>query len=76
MKKWAASAVGITLWAGITALASAQGIYTCVDDQGRRITADRLRVDVKVEFYVRVKADEESVANAAQTLGRLTMAPQ
>ncbi|PQA77889.1 flotillin family protein [Rhodoferax sp. TS-BS-61-7] len=48
-----------------------------VDKQGREslITADRLRVDVKVEFYVRVKADEESVANAAQTLGRLTMAP-
>ena len=48
-----------------------------VDKQGREslITADRLRVDVKVEFYVRVKADEESVANAAQTLGRLTMEP-
>lgn len=42
MKKWAASAVGITLWAGVTALASAQGgIYTCVDKHGRRLTADR-----------------------------------
>lgn len=48
-----------------------------VDKQGREslITADRLRVDVKVEFYVRVKADEASVASAAQTLGRLTMEP-
>ena len=42
MKQWAASAVGITLWAGVTALASAQGgIYTCVDKHGRRLTADR-----------------------------------
>lgn len=48
-----------------------------VDKQGREslITADRLRVDVKVEFYVRVKADADSVASAAQTLGRLTMEP-
>jgi TolA-binding protein len=41
LKKWAVSAVGITLWAGFTALASAQGIYTCVDKMGRRLTADR-----------------------------------
>lgn len=39
------------------------------------ITSDRLRVDVKVDFYVRVKADEASVADAAQTLGALTMNP-
>jgi TolA-binding protein len=41
LKTWAASAVGVTLWAGITAFASAQGIYTCVDKHGRRLTADR-----------------------------------
>jgi uncharacterized membrane protein YqiK len=44
-------------------------------DKESLITADRLRVDVKVEFYVRVKADEASVANAAQTLGNLTLNP-
>jgi uncharacterized membrane protein YqiK len=44
-------------------------------DKESLITADRLRVDVKVEFYVRVKADEASVANAAQTLGNLTLTP-
>jgi hypothetical protein len=47
LKKWAASAVCVALWAGVTALASAQapaqgqGIYTCVDKYGRRLTADR-----------------------------------
>ncbi len=48
-----------------------------VDKQGKEslITADRLRVDVRVEFYVRVKADEASVASAAQTLGSLTTNP-
>jgi TolA-binding protein len=41
LKKWAASVVGVALWASIPALASAQGIYTCVDKNGRRLTADR-----------------------------------
>ena len=47
MKQWAASAGGVALWAGLTAVACAQapaagqGIYTCVDKHGRRITADR-----------------------------------
>jgi uncharacterized membrane protein YqiK len=40
------------------------------------ITKDRMRVDVAVEFYVRVKALKESIANAAQTLGYKTMEPQ
>lgn len=39
------------------------------------ITRDRMRVDVTAEFYVRVKPTEESIANAAQTLGMKTMAP-
>lgn len=39
------------------------------------ITKDRLRVDVKAEFYVRVAPDTESIASAAQTLGRRTLAP-
>jgi len=39
------------------------------------ITRDRMRVDVAAEFYVRVKPTEESIANAAQTLGMKTMAP-
>ncbi len=40
------------------------------------ITRDRMRVDVQAEFYVRVKPTEESIANAAQTLGRRTMDPK
>jgi uncharacterized membrane protein YqiK len=40
------------------------------------ITKDRMRVDVAVEFYVRVKALKESIANAAQTLGYKTMEPK
>lgn len=37
------------------------------------ITRDRMRVDVQAEFYVRVKPTEDSIANAAQTLGKRTM---
>ena len=40
------------------------------------ITRDRMRVDVQAEFYVRVQPTEESIAAAAQTLGRRTMAPE
>ena len=36
------------------------------------ITADRLRVDVGAEFYVRVQGNEQSVAVAAQTLAGKT----
>ncbi|MEZ5669373.1 MAG: flotillin domain-containing protein [Alphaproteobacteria bacterium] len=36
------------------------------------ITKDRMRVDVGVEFYVRVNATEEGVSRAAQTLGDKT----
>lgn len=39
------------------------------------ITLDRLRIDVKAEFYVRVKPDAQSIATAAQTLGLRTMHP-
>ncbi|MDG5488018.1 flotillin domain-containing protein [Sphingomonas sp. BGYR3] len=39
------------------------------------ITLDRLRIDVKAEFYVRVKPDGQSIAIAAQTLGMRTMNP-
>ncbi|MBU3846081.1 MAG: flotillin family protein, partial [Candidatus Acinetobacter avistercoris] len=39
------------------------------------ITKDRMRVDVAAEFYVRVKPTEESIATAAQTLGKKTMQP-
>lgn len=40
------------------------------------ITLDRLRIDVKAEFYVRVKPDAQSIATAAQTLGMRTMNPE
>ncbi|MEM8795504.1 MAG: flotillin domain-containing protein [Pseudomonadota bacterium] len=39
------------------------------------ITKDRMRVDVQAEFYVRVQPTKESIANAAQTLGRRTIEP-
>ena len=39
------------------------------------ITLDRLRIDVKAEFYVRVRPDAQAIAMAAQTLGLRTMQP-
>ena len=54
-----------------------QTLRLTVGRQGKDslITKDRLRVDVKAEFYVRVAPDEASIAAAAQTLGRRTMNP-
>lgn len=40
------------------------------------ITLDRLRIDVKAEFYVRVRPDANAIAMAAQTLGLRTMHPE
>ncbi len=40
------------------------------------ITLDRLRIDVKAEFYVRVRPDAAAIAMAAQTLGQRTMQPE
>ena len=42
------------------------------DSQDAMITKDRMRVDIGVEFYVRVKPDSSSIALAAQTLGNRT----
>lgn len=55
-----------------------QTLRLIVERKGKEslITKDRLRVDVKAEFYVRVAPDAESIASAAQTLGRRTLAPQ
>lgn len=39
------------------------------------ITRDRMRVDVMAEFYVRVKPTAESIATAAQTLGKKKKKP-
>jgi len=44
----------------------------CTNNQSL-ITHDRMRVDVKVEFYFRVKRTMESVSDAAQSLGRRTI---
>ena len=40
------------------------------------IAKDRMRVDVIAEFYVRVQAMPDAIANAAQTLGQRTMQPE
>src|SRR5215510_11582904 len=40
------------------------------------ITKDRMRVDVVAEFYVRVRAQADAIAAAAQTLGQRTMQPE
>jgi len=45
-------------------------------DNEALITLDRLRIDVKAEFYVRVKPDAGAIAMAAQTLGQRTMQPE
>lgn len=45
-----------------------------INDQSL-ITKDRMRVDVQAEFYVCVQPTAESIAAAAQTLGRKTMNP-
>ncbi|WP_143871412.1 flotillin family protein [Catenovulum sediminis] len=37
------------------------------------ITKDRMRVDVTVEFYLRVAPNSEAIATAAQTLGKRTL---
>lgn len=42
------------------------------DAQDAMISKDRMRVDIGVEFYVRVKPDASSIALAAQTLGERT----
>ena len=36
------------------------------------VTKDRMRVDIKANFYIRVNPTEKAVADAAQTLGRRT----
>ena len=42
----------------------------------RALSADRMRVDVTAEFYLRVKPEKESIAKAAQTLGERTLEPE
>ncbi len=39
------------------------------------ITKDRLRVDVRAEFYVRVAPNDDAISNAASTLGQKTLKP-
>ncbi|SFV63381.1 Inner membrane protein YqiK [hydrothermal vent metagenome] len=40
------------------------------------ITSDKLKVDVIVEFFVRVKRDKDSISRAASTLGSKTLRPE
>ncbi|MGI9383810.1 MAG: flotillin family protein, partial [Methyloligellaceae bacterium] len=44
--------------------------------EGAMITLDRMRVDIGVEFYVRVKPNREAISLAAQTLGERTLESQ
>jgi uncharacterized membrane protein YqiK len=39
------------------------------------VAGDKMRVDVKVDFFVRVKADAASISTAATTLGAMTNDP-
>ncbi|HVO04970.1 MAG TPA: SPFH domain-containing protein, partial [Candidatus Cybelea sp.] len=45
------------------------------DNAEAMISKDRMRVDIGVEFYVRVKPDAQSIGLAAQTLGNRTGDP-
>ena len=45
------------------------------DKEKALISKDRMRVDVSVDFYIRVRKDAENVTIAAQTLGRKTGKP-
>ena len=45
------------------------------DKEKALISKDRMRVDVAVDFYIRVRKDAEGVTIAAQTLGRKTGRP-
>jgi flotillin len=49
-----------------------------VERQGQDalITQDNLRVDVKAEFYIRVNPDEESILQAARSLGKKSVNAQ
>jgi uncharacterized membrane protein YqiK len=45
------------------------------DKENALISKDRMRADVAVDFYIRVRKDVDSVTVAAQTLGRKTGRP-
>ena len=45
-------------------------------EQTALITKNRMRVDLIAEFFVRVGSSRESVASAAQTLGRRSLQPE
>ena len=45
------------------------------DKENALISKDRMRVDVAVDFYIRVRKDPDNVTIAAQTLGRKTGKP-
>ncbi|MEL6170516.1 MAG: flotillin domain-containing protein [Pseudomonadota bacterium] len=45
------------------------------ENEDALITADKMRIDVDAEFFVRVAPDAEAVSAAAATLGRMTTSP-
>jgi uncharacterized membrane protein YqiK len=45
------------------------------DKEKALISKDRMRVDVELDFYIRVRKEVDSVTIAAQTLGRKTSKP-
>lgn len=50
-------------------------LSVALDKEKALISKDRMRVDVAVDFYIHVRKEPESVAAAAQTLGRKTGRP-
>ncbi len=47
-----------------------------LSNESAALTKDHLKVDLSVDFYVRVIAEKESISQVARTLGKLTLFPE